>query len=207
MREKKNSATKDVTNVNKKLLFAYYILIFIVPLLVHIFFLFDSGIFTAEVIWSLYLDKVTIPVILIFDIGWPIFFWKFCTKIFYSYDGSEAALKKANKVFKIFPGLTIVTPIITNCIICSVALGRADLAHDINYAACWVAELAAIFLFSLFFYVCFYAKFEFSLFKIPLNYSNTGMNIVIRGSLTVFFSTAGAILSAIFPLMLPKASC
>ena len=206
MREKNNSVTKEVTKVNTKLLFTYYIFIFIVPLLVHIFFLFDSGIFTAEVIWGLYLDKITIPAILIFDIGWPVFFWKYCTKIFYSYDGSEASLKKANKVFKIFPGLTIITPIITNCIICGIALGRANLDHDINYAACWVAEFAAIFLFSLFFYVCFYAKFEFSLYKIPLSYSNTGMDLVIRGTLTVFFSTAGAMLSSIFPLMLPNAS-
>ena len=97
MREKKNSASREVTKVNKKLLFTYYIFIFIVPLLVHIFFLFDSGIFTADVIWSLYIDKITIPAILILDIGWPVFFWKYCTKIFYSYDGSEAALTKANK--------------------------------------------------------------------------------------------------------------
>lgn len=202
MSDKSKLSLQEVTNVNKKMLFAFYIMIFIVPVFVHLFFMLNSQIFDMETILHFYLNPVTIPAIIILDILWPVIFWKYNTKILYGYDGTPEALKKADKSFKLLPPLTIVTPIFTNCLICGLSLRTLGLEHDINFAACWVAEVSAIFLYSLMFYVCFYARFEFTLYKIPLRKENTGMDLVIRCVLTVFFSTIGAILSAVFPLMI-----
>ncbi len=195
-------SVQEAVNVNKLRLFVFYILLFIFPVFVHLFYLVNSSVFTGEIIKEFYLNPVTIVTILIFDIGWPVFFWKFNTHVFYSYDGSDSKFEKANRCFKIFPGLTVVSPIITNCIVCAVSLSRLSLPHDVRFAACWLAELSAICLYSLLFYVFFYSHFEFTLHKIPLHKENRGMDLVIRSSLIAFFSSTGALLSAIFPFML-----
>ncbi|MBO4405063.1 MAG: hypothetical protein J5780_07050 [Treponema sp.] len=198
MSESNRLSVHEVLNVNKVRLFVFYVLLFIFPVFVHLFYLINSGVFTSDVIMDFYLNPATLVAILVCDIGWPVFFWKFNTHVFYGYDGTEEKLKKANRCFKIFPGLTVVSPIISNCIICAVALSTLDLPHDVHFAACWLAEVSAICLYSLLFYVFFYSHFEFTLYKIPLHRGNTGMDLVIRSSLIAFFSSAGALLSVIF---------
>ncbi|MCQ2595698.1 MAG: methyl-accepting chemotaxis protein [Treponemataceae bacterium] len=140
----------------------------------------------------------TKPVSLLYifvSVAMPVFYYIFFMNQICGYEGSEDTLKLANRAYKNYTRLSIVPIIILN-ITFPELMAKAngfDMFHTTSISI-YCNTLGSMFLFSLFFYICYLQVLEEYISFVPLRPEFCGMTLNVRTAIVSGFTLTGSML-------------
>lgn len=192
---------EDVTMVSKRTLFINYLLAFLFPQIVYSGLTFAIMLYPAEQLAAQQHHPISGLLFLLCDVLFPIIHFNIIYKSIERYDGTMEAIEKANNVFRRFPKVTLTAIIVFNLFITVFAIFITGGKFDIRLICAVLIDFATICIYSLFFFLRFYTKLEYSMFHIPLTGNNMGMKIAVKNRLIVSMVTIGAVCCTVVPLI------
>ena len=186
--------------------FRYLTLVYIGPMVCSILFMFSFKMFTPLEVLRMY----STPIALITTALLGLFIWFICfrmNRILARYDGSPEAIAKTNKSAKSFE-MTVMLSGTINGVLCWLVVRKAAKICGIfcDEVPLLLLLNGSVFLFALFFYICFLQNFEKNLYMLPFTLEYKSMSLAIRSILVTFFGCFGIVLLTVSPLFIKKYS-
>jgi methyl-accepting chemotaxis protein len=199
-----NQSSTGLIKPLPKKVFIYLSFIYFGPMICSILLMFCYNMFTPLEVFKMY----STPVALISTALLMLFIFLDCNYIqraLAKYDGSKESLDKTNKAVKLFEMVTMITGIF-NSVICWIVVIKSAQKFDIYVDKVPLILLlqGSVFLFALFFYICFLQNFEKNLYELPFGIEYKSMSLAIRSILVTFFGTVGIVLLTIAPIFIDK---
>ena len=184
--------------------FVYFTLMYIGPMICSTFFMFFFKMLTPFEYFKMYSTPTAIiPTIGL--IAFIIFLCKYIQKALESYDGTEESVRRTNKAAKKFETIGMITAAL-NGTICWLIVIPAAAKTNIQCEKIPILLLlnGSVFLFALFFYICFLQNFEKNLSLLPFSVEYKSMSLSVRSILVTFFGCSGIVLMTIAPTFMEE---
>ena len=187
------------------------VMIFISPILLYELL----GIATGMVTRGEYMEVLKQPlnlVVFLLAIAVSVFACLFLKKLVANYNNNEVSVADANRKFRIFANINIITALIlgilqglVNCVaILKGAVEFSAFEGETPFVAVFCYSLAVVFCFSLLFYVLNIRFMEKQLSYIPFSKEEITMSVTKRNILTLLFALSGVLLLLICIILVPR---
>lgn len=193
--------TNDVTAVKKRTLLTYYFLSFLFPQIMYTLLSTSIKIYSTEQLNMQTQNPVSGLLFLLFDVVFPLVFFTYTNKIFSSYDGSEKSIARVNKTFKLIPGITLSCIIVFNISLTVISLIITGEPFDLMFICAILVDFTTICIYSLFFFMQYYTKLEYSMFQIPLTEDNMGIKSHTKSRLIFIMVSLGTVFCTSVPFI------
>nr|WP_318660210.1 methyl-accepting chemotaxis protein [uncultured Treponema sp.] len=184
--------------------FVYFTLMYIGPMICSTFFIFFFKMLTPFEYFKMYSTPTAIiPTIGL--IAFIIFLCKYIQKALESYDGTEESVRRTNKAAKKFETIGMISAAL-NGTICWLVVIPAAAKTNIHCEKIPILLLlnGSVFLFALFFYICFLQNFEKNLSLLPFSVEYKSMSLSVRSILVTFFGCSGIVLMTVAPTFMEE---
>lgn len=181
--------------------FVYYISMFLTPIVVTWFTTCYIGILSFKATMSACLTPFGIMGMLLF-VSFVIFVYIHFTNKIRTFDGSEESIVKCNKSVKAFETSALVCAVLNSYVVTQVVNWACKFKQiEMEVLPFLTSCMGSVFLFSLFFYICFMQNFEQHLYALPFRVEFKSMSLSVRGALVTFFGVSGTFLYIISPTL------
>ena len=189
-----------------KKVFLYYMLVFIAPICCSLIICMYFRIFTIGEVGRMYANPVPLgsTAALLFLL---IFFYRLVQKKLGQYDGTPESMAATNKIAKRFELLTMITAILNGPLCAWIVISaRTKVGLYAEATPIYLVTIGSVFLFALFFYICFMQNFEENMHALPFSADYKSMSLAMRSILVTFFGCMGIVFEAIAPVFVSKFS-
>ncbi|MCR4741666.1 MAG: hypothetical protein K5866_02175 [Treponema sp.] len=181
--------------------FVYYLSMFLVPIVATWIMICYVGIISIKDAMSACLTPFGILGLLTVLI-YVIFIYKYFIKQIRTFEGSEESIVKCNKKAKAFETVALVSAVFNSYVTTMVVKWACNYKHvHMEFLPFLTSCIGSVFLFSLFFYICFMQNFEKHLYSLPFRAEFKSMSLSVRGALVTFFGVSGTFLYIISPTL------
>lgn len=184
---------------SKKLMF-YFLMVFVAPFF-SMFFCFNYyTIFSFSDFFKIITNPLSIIIFAIFLLS-VIIFYSVASKKILQYDGSEESVRKTNKLVKLFEMVAMVGGILSGplaAVCISIIANMVGLEYE--KLPLFLICISSVFLFALFFYICFMQNFEKNLINLPFSSEYKSLPLTTRSILISCIGCIGVILLVCAPI-------
>ena len=178
----------------------YYALLFAVTILNALLTLEFFKIISFSEIFSTFIKPVPLLVALLMASLLTVFY-KISIKKIKAYDGSSESAKKVNKTIKILELVTIAIAVLNGPFLGFLILNFCSAnGIDLPKVPVFLTCIAAVGLFTCFFYICFMQNFEKALHNVIFSEENLSLNLLLRTLLVNGFAVLGILCISIAPM-------
>ena len=182
----------------------YYTFLFVVPIINSILCIEYFNVLTLQEIIKAYFQPVQLIATCALILGIEIFYRRYAKRIS-KYDGSEESIKKTNRDAKNFEMRTMIFALLNGPFVAFITMFACKVADiECEMTPVFLICIASVFLFSLFFYICFMQNFEKSLSHIPYRKEFESMSLATRSILVTFFGCGGLVCLVSAPVFVPQ---
>lgn len=188
--KKETNLNQIIAKFPKKFLF-YYLAMFLVPIAMTWIFFCYLKLAPLKETFQAFMQPIVFVALAIVSVILVLNYY-FHVKRLYSYDGSDESMHKANMAVKRFESISLGIAILNGYIVALIVIVTFSILHiDFEIGPFLTLTTASVFLYALFFYICFMQTLEKYLDKLPFSTKYKSMSITTRSCLVTFFGVTG----------------